>query len=661
MKIINTESGKPYQLNPGTELNIERTNPFFNDYGEQTLPVSLPDSEYNRTLLGNPGMTQRKDKVKMVDASIQDGNFYSVCRQAILSVTQGESIETSFYMNEGSFYSRLEDVYITDVFGDETVPGVTTVDQAIEWMRQLYLSGGNEQFACFPVSAQEDEHKFILNLWDTRSDNFYFASDRDRIPAYKDRLAGKKMAVSKGFYLTPFLKANYVLERMFSYLGYTLQPNFFTRTEQFQNMVFLNNIADAAVLGTIKLSQLIPKVTCKSLLDLFRKKFCCEYVIDEYNKTTSIVLMNEVIDNTQGIDLSPYLVGKIKISYPESYQQIIIRPSGSANSDNESSLDSLPLIRSQFPTAQFSKERGCFYRYGYNYVPSVRNRYSVTEVVADSSQPYYEGGILPTFQVDVPECIPSTSMDAPIFIGKVQYLNSSLKLFSSDGSESVPATDMDKSSDDTMYLMFAFAYRVNSTTGGTVTNYGVDDSYTYHRLGDYSLIYNGDDGIFERFYRKYDTLLRNSMHEVEAQLNLPMSVAQNLSAIGKVNIHGVDFLINTMKFSVGTKSNLSEASLYTVNMYEPVTLAKNFDDIIPPLVSTGYKWEIKSSYQDISEDDYNNSIYKDAEIPAIFPLQPTANDVGKQSYVRKLAEKYTNLSGKSAWRITTFWLEAVAE
>ncbi|MBM6865896.1 hypothetical protein H6A66_12040 [Bacteroides caecigallinarum] len=659
MKIINTESGKPYQLNPGTELSIERTNPFFNDYGEQTLPVSLPDSDYNRTLLGNPGMTQRKDKVKMVDASIQDGNFYSVCRQAILSVTQGESIETSFYMNEGSFYSRLEDVYITDVFGDETVPGVTTVDQAIEWMRQLYLSGGDERFACFPVSAQEDDHKFILNLWDTRSDNFYFASDRDRIPAYKDRLAGKKMAVSKGFYLTPFLKANYVLERMFSYLGYTLQPNFFTETEQFRNMVFLNNIADAIVLGTIKLSQLIPKVTCKSILDLFRKKFCCEYVIDEYAKTASIVLMNDIIDSVKGIDLSPYLVGNIKLSYPDSYQQIILRASGSVDSDNESSLDSLPLIKSQFPTAQFSKEYGCFYRSGYNYVPSTRYRYSVKEIVADSSQAYYEGGILPTLQIDVPECIPSSFMDAPIYIGNVQYLNSSLKLFSSDGSESVDATDIDKSSDDSMYLMLAFVYRINSTTGGTVTNYGADEN-TFQRIGDYALIYNGDDGIFERFYRKYDTLLRNSLHDVEAKLNLPMSLVRDISAVDKINIDGVDFLINSMKFSVGSKSNLSEANLLTMNLYEPVDRAKILDEIIPPLVSTGYKWEIKSSYQDISEEDYNNSIYKDAEMPAIFPPQPTSEYVGKQNFVRKLAEQYNNLSGKTAWRITTFWLEVVA-
>ena len=54
MKIINTESGKAYQLFPDTELSIERTNPFFNDYGEQTLPVSLPDSEYNRSILNQP-------------------------------------------------------------------------------------------------------------------------------------------------------------------------------------------------------------------------------------------------------------------------------------------------------------------------------------------------------------------------------------------------------------------------------------------------------------------------------------------------------------------------------------------------------------------------------------------------------------------------------
>ena len=78
MKITHIPSGKPYQLAPDTQLTVERTNPFFNDYGEQTIPVSLPDSEYNRSLLDYPGSIQRKEKVAMIDASIQDGEYLSL-------------------------------------------------------------------------------------------------------------------------------------------------------------------------------------------------------------------------------------------------------------------------------------------------------------------------------------------------------------------------------------------------------------------------------------------------------------------------------------------------------------------------------------------------------------------------------------------------------
>lgn len=671
MKIINTESGKPYQLNPGTELSIERTNPFFNDYGEQTLPVSLPDSEYNRTLLGNPGMTQRKDKVQMVDASIQDGNFYSVCRQAILSVTQGESIETSFYMNEGSFYSRLEDVYITDVFGDETVPGITTVDQAIEWMRQLCLSGGNEHFACCPVNVRDGDNEFVLNYWQLGADNFYHSVDR--APLYRRGVSGQlNMFVSKGFYLTPFIKANYILTRLFSYFGYTLLPNFFTETEQFRNMVFLNNIADAIVLGTIKISQLIPKVTCKEILELFRRKFCCEYVVDEYAKTVSIVLMNEIIDdNVKGVDLSNYLVGKVKLSYPDSYQQIILKATGSVNSDTNPSLDSLPMIRTQHPTAQFSKEKGCFYCNGIKYNDSNLPTGSVTEIVAGTSQTYYEGGNLPTLSVDIPETIPSTSLSVnSLYIGNAKYLNSSMVQMTADSSESVVVDEDNSSSESEMGLMLAFVYRLGSYTGGTVTNYGfyspsISVSEKTERLGDYALIYNGDDGIFERFYRKYDTLLRNSLHQVEAELKLPLDITQKILATDKVNIKGIDYLINSLKFNI-SGSKLTEADLLTLNLYSPVSNAKQLNDIIPPLNTYGLKWEIHKSRVQITKEEYENSLYKDVELPTFFPPVPTPNDVGKQCYVRYIAifidaaHAVRPVQGDSWWLITN-WLEAVAE
>ena len=47
MKIVHS-SGKAYQLAPDTQIEIERPNLFFNDYGEQSLPVDLPDTNLNQ-------------------------------------------------------------------------------------------------------------------------------------------------------------------------------------------------------------------------------------------------------------------------------------------------------------------------------------------------------------------------------------------------------------------------------------------------------------------------------------------------------------------------------------------------------------------------------------------------------------------------------------
>ena len=52
MKITNLDKGKTYQLGEGAKLEVERTNPFFNDYGETTTPLDIPASDYNRMILG---------------------------------------------------------------------------------------------------------------------------------------------------------------------------------------------------------------------------------------------------------------------------------------------------------------------------------------------------------------------------------------------------------------------------------------------------------------------------------------------------------------------------------------------------------------------------------------------------------------------------------
>lgn len=66
MKIIESKSGEAYHLTPGTKLEIERTNLFFNEYGEQSLPVDLPATNRNRRILEYPDILSRKKKNRQI-------------------------------------------------------------------------------------------------------------------------------------------------------------------------------------------------------------------------------------------------------------------------------------------------------------------------------------------------------------------------------------------------------------------------------------------------------------------------------------------------------------------------------------------------------------------------------------------------------------------
>ena len=674
MKIVNTESGTALQLAPDTQLSVERTNPFFHEYGEQTLPVSIPDSPHNRKVLKQPEMISRRIKPSLMDATIQDGEYFIKCRQAVLEVNPGEKIETSFYMNEGSLFSRLTDTYITEVFRDEKVPGISTVDDAIEYCRNLLVTGGNEMFSCFPVMLPSVEYKLGES---TMSEN-RFINQVDRTGssvtfynavARTEHVDEQEIYLLPGFYISPFLKANYVLKRLFAYFGYTLQENFFTQTHPFPSMVFINNVADAIVTGYIKLDQLIPQVTCNTILDLFRKKFACEFLPDEVHRTVSIVLMKDVLSSKADYNLTDKLVGRLKVEFPDNYQQIILEPEHRV-ADEMEMYDSLPLIKSKYPLAMYDDASGSFYRIGYHYGLFLFDRIwsRKFDFVGASDQRYYEGGNLPTKKITIPEAIPLCSslsttyfnsvVEFPLFIGKGRFLNSSMQdPTSADGNVTA-------SEDVPMYLMLAFSDYLGwaGYTVGTVTAYSskpiTEDSPTFgwpEQFSEYALIYNGPNGIFERFYRPWDDILRNSMHKVKASLLLDQHSKLVIPATGKVSISGIDLLIDKLAYTIGGRNKPVESEFYTVQLYEPVSTAKSIYELMAT-DDTGYEWVTKELEHEISASEYENSEIKDVEIKTVFPSLPLPEYVGKRMYLQNSAI-CTGLSGYYKYYFISCWLE----
>lgn len=520
---------------------------------------------------------------------------------------------------------------------EETIPGVTTVEQAIEFCRQLakktsyYL----DRFGIFPVLLASDEtdedgntiYKWInrygeesesggwneSNYNDPSNFDFYNAVDRT------EKSGDDTIELAAGYYISPFLKANYLLKRILQYFGYELQENFFTQTTPFTDMVFVNNCCDALVNGVIRLSDLVPECTCGDILNVFRKKFCCEFITDEAARTVKIVLFNEVIDAEASGNLSEYLTGHLQIEPPEAYKRITLKSEdateGDLGSDNPETLDGMISTYKYVGTKEVN---GSYQRIGYKIICQPgRVRVlvkTIWEQITDSTMGYDSGESLKAEEITIPDCIPALrnpNGTMPndrsrgrevyvLYIGGGKFTNSNLSV---EGIETESNVEV-QSNDEPTKIILAFAAYVNGVPVGTTAAYAQDDYNQSLRLGDYSLQYVGFNGIYEKFWRRMDELYRNSLLQVTAELKLPDHVKNSLPSCMPVVINGQRLMIDVLHYTLGGHDEPVESTFLTTRNYEPISVAKNTADY-DIYRGSDYTWSVQTAYTEISKEEYD--------------------------------------------------------
>lgn len=701
MKITNLDKGEILEVYPDTKIEVERTNPFFNEYGEQAVPFDIPASEHNRRLLGFPDTFGRIEKMTPANVAIQDGEFYSQCRQYVLAATRKGSISTSFYLNDGSFYSRIQNVKLVDIFDDVIEFQGDSVEQkvtaAIEFCRQL-RNGNDPRFVIFPVLVDNDSgidggfsHKIInafgresvfvvpgertetpetFNAYNPDdpdgSADFYNAEERVE---YVDTLP---INLTPGYYISPFVRAAYVLRRIFEYFGYELVDNFFTTLEPFSSMVLLNNVIDPLVNGRLKIADLLPDVSVSDFLALFRKKFCCEFTADEGKQQANVVFLKDVVAMAPVADLTACLTAEPTISYKaeKDYKRIALSPKDTVGSDIDGA-DNIKSLLQQHPAAYLDPVTGEFYKDGFS------GNYRVKTKIGDASMPYSTGEELEEMQVEIPECMPEFrqllfygtaendadfeyNMGTFLYVGKYTTRNSKMMFTGSDEEET---------SEDSPRLlpMLAFTHmtkepmQFTQKPAGTISAYDVK-AFGKPRIFDYSLYYYGEYGIFEKFYRDYDTLLRNSLQDIKMKLLLSQSQKQNLSAYGKVVVRNTPFFFNKLKFTLGGKEEPVESEMRSVTLTTPVATAATTEELLP-MMKARYRWVGKVSTERSTRSAWENAgPDKERTFKTIYPPLPTAEWVGKQyamqtSYTERMVRHGSFWRhAKYAYTKTTCWL-----
>lgn len=631
MIIKNVAQNKPYQLEPDTQMKVERTNPFLNEYGEQTLPITLPYSAHNRKLLEYPGQLGGLRKPsQQIEATIQDGEYFTTCRQAILGVNKKDGISTSFYMNEGAFFADLKDARLFEIFADEVIPGVNTVAEGVAFCRGL-INEPTDEYAIFPIWLQDGDKKRIINelAWmdsegneleeqDLGNNNgctlqphseidpvagssMMFRTLYNKAPTgdytlghyygYPRKITSDDQSVnlSEGYFITPFVKATYLLKRIFSHYNYTLNESFLDHSPAFSNMVFVNNTADALVNGTILLTDLLPDCNASTILEVFRKKFCCEFIPDVINRTVEVKLFNDILTEDTDIDLTDMIASALDIDFTTQEKSVVLQSEETINAKD--SYEDLEEVVAKYPKMAIDGISGMAYRDGFKLGRFFNDGlFRVREYLGDNI-PYTQHP-KEEHMVKVPDC--AIAMDyevkemtkninlsagisnhSSIFgnlypsAGSTRYLNSTVILNittaedNQEANEDAVSVDADN---DKQYPMLCFHYnRYGLYTLGTTTNYSIDGD----RLWDYSLQYNGPDGIFERFYRKLDDILRNSFYKVKADVLLDQSHKISLPAHRKVIIDGQELIIDKLSFTVGGKNEPVESEFYTIRAYDP--------------------------------------------------------------------------------------------
>lgn len=660
MKITNTQSGESYHLDPDTELEIERTNLFFNDYGEQSLPVTLPDTDRNRKLCGYahlPANRQKQDRD--IEVSISEGSFFTIAKQVILGAKERDGIDTTFYLNEGAFLSRISNTNLKDVFKDEYIPGIESVEQALDWMEGL-CDNNNGEYACTTVliddgSNYQDEsgRTYRLVILNERNSEGKLVARNSRMLYRPDDETYTSVGV--GYYVTPFIRTNYLLKRVFAYFGYTLLDHFFSQTDPFRNMVMANTTADAIVNGRILIADLLPDITCGDLLEVFRKRFLCEFTPDEANRTVSILLFKDAIAKTAITIHGTQVADGPEVEYPETYKSITLNCSAVETPSDLPLLDNTEAVVSKYPYAIIQPD-GSFRRKFVEYSQPIVYHlgqiqwsgrlpagHRINESIASASAtPYGIDLDLEQEEITIPDTLAEhmdritgevsyNETDTGMYIGPARWLNSRLL----DPGETLEMEDegnVKPVDDGSMPVVLLFTTVIDGRgEPSTVASIYTDE---------YSLAMNGENGIYEKFYRDYDNLLRNSLHTVRYQLMFDESMKMNTDVHGPVCIGGNKFLWNIMRYTVGGTSGPTECELLTTQLYEPIDSAKTISDLIP--ISTEYEWKAYSEVSVISEAEYQSATSKDLNLVKVYidiPPSKELYDSKKQMYYREWAVK----------------------
>lgn len=603
---IKTQKGI-YDVPSDFQMEVEITSPIYTDKGSQTLASTLPGTKHNFSIAE---YIHRIDIVnapeKDIMAIIADGIYRRTGKQNITSASAESGIVANFGFDESLMYEAWNNVSLKQLPELPIYKPVGGLTELMEHLSKVMRYEVEADYYVFPIQVKNESSgdvfypEFINPI--KKGERSYVLEKEARTD--KMVISGTLIDVKlpAGYGLSPFIKVSKVLELIFSTYGFKLVENPFSTHYQLKKMVVLNNVADAVVQGRVEYKNMMPDCSINDFLDSLFCRTGAKVFVDGNNKTARVRLIKDSISASPFADWTLLKSSDMIPSYGEAKQLKLSAGTSFEGASVEAKsfeefLDRYKGIITEVKNTDpgyvpndtyicYQASTGKFYK-----------RNIIDKNVSLLSSDFFPwdkktANIEYEEVTGADECLPMSftqNLLMPQYLAGTVNLNTTLK-----------GAKVEQQKEDTP-LCFCFAmglaqngsheyYFGSSLCRDPRGNYFSDDKgNTYN----YSLVFRGDDGAFNRFFKEWDAILRHSNHSYSGKMNLDRIALTKIDTGRPLIISGQKMMIESVKHTMPYRVNKpADVKLRSTKLLKPYNLEQ--EQGIAQMKPQTTKWVIVS-------------------------------------------------------------------
>lgn len=532
-----TEKGE-FILPEDFALEMQTNNPVFTSEGSASATFSLPATPENLEAAGRPDRLSRTEAfLNNVECILQLGAF-QIQGKLIVTSCNSEEIGCCITYKEGSLYASYKDKSLKDILKDTTLYPSTFPIKTLATLTQNAMEEPERTlFVRFPVKVQLMEgYDIILNALEDTSDDFGISFGDIIYQARSYTYGDTTINVPNGYGLTAFPFLYHIIEVILKTVGnYNIVRNDFTR-EPFCYLVLLHPVADLMCKGNIAYRDLVPDITLSDFISWLQDKFGAYIAIDD--KDVSIIILDEILSESPAFDLTPYIDDDLSLEIPDM-EHISI--------EMDTSLAAAPAASK----SEFNNKYGTI-KEVYDVPTNVAGIYLHTPTgriyqVVKSGSSYKQvflgynnfpfSGQLWGSAEDA-KTTEDRALGCQLFSG---YYPSPLLLHLGNAVHYNTAIEGEEEEQEHP-LMVAWAYYDGSRWRGSVTGVEKDGTVLFPGLN--------PEGVFQRFWQKYNTLKLNLAPDASITAHIPADAMKQLDITKPVLIEHNRAIIKSYSWTI---------------------------------------------------------------------------------------------------------------